>query len=255
MDPYQRVLAEPGSTAARRALAADWRAKGDPRGQLIEDTFALRDAEREGRVAPAERLRDKIDQAIRRHGKEWAGELAEFVDDHSYHRGLVAQLKIPGERFPVVASKIFTLAPIQHVNIIAPLGSLDAVLARPELRRLTSLSISNHGAAFGDRGALAVAQSAHLAGLKWLALWHDEIGSAGVEALAASPFLAKLAYLGLDGNPADPTPTVSDYDGQYTASRPALAETLEKQFGRRPWLAEPSEPEKWPPFRDDLAIT
>ena len=43
MDPYQRVLAAPGSLAARRQLAAHWRSQGDDRAALIENQLALRE--------------------------------------------------------------------------------------------------------------------------------------------------------------------------------------------------------------------
>lgn len=255
MDPYERVLAEPGSIAARQALAAHWKAKGDPRGQLIEDSIGYREARREGRVDVFERLRDNIDAALRQHAKTWAGELADYANEDSYHLGLVAEVWVPGERFASVAQKLFRLAPIQHVNITAPLGSLAEILGRSELRKLTSLTISNHGASVADRGAIAVAGCAHLSGLKWLGLAYDEITQAGVEALAASPFLAKLEYLSLDGNPCNPIPEVTDYDGDYQASRPALAEQLERQYGPRPWLAEPKDPKNWPPRSRELGIT
>ncbi|MCX5746608.1 MAG: hypothetical protein NT062_29375 [Proteobacteria bacterium] len=42
MTPFERVLAEPGSIAARRALAAEWKAAGDPRALLIEKQLAQR---------------------------------------------------------------------------------------------------------------------------------------------------------------------------------------------------------------------
>ena len=255
MDPYERVLAEPGSIAARRALAAHWKAAGDPRGQLIEDSIAYREARREGRVSVFERLRDSINNALRQHAKPWAGELAEFASEDSYHLGLLADLQIPGDRFPAIAEKVFRLAPIQHVSITAPLGSLPDLLACDELRKLTSLSISTHGADFGDSGAIAVAGCARLAGVKWLALAYDEIGESGVEALAASPFLANVSYLGLDGNPCDPTPQVSDYDGEYVGSRPVIADELERKFGYRAWFAEPKAPKNWPPKSRELGIT
>jgi len=255
MDPYERVLAEPGSIAARQALAAHWKANGDPRGRLIEVWLGDREARREGRVAMFERLRDNIDTALRQYAKAWAGELAEYANEDSYHLGLVAEVWVPGEKFASVAKKLFQLAPVQHVNITAQLGSLAEILGCSELRKLTSFSISNHGANVADRGANAVAGCAHLSGLRWLGLAYDEITQAGVEALAASPFLAKLAYLSLDGNPCNPIPRVSDYDGFYQVSRPALAEQLERQYGPRPWLAEPKDPKNWPPMSRELGIT
>lgn len=257
MDPYERVLAEPGSIAARKALAAHWKAQGDPRAELLEKQVTLRDLLREGyRGGPRlEALSREIAILIRDHGKEWAGELAPFVGPYAYKRGLVAQVDVPGEKLPGLASRIFALAPIQHLRIVEPLGLIEAIFAVPELARLTSLGIERQRT-FNDAAALVLARCKHLASLRWLSLYGDSVGRPGVEALAASPYLTRVEFLSLAKNPCDPTPYAREtWEGSFEGGRPALAAELEAKFGHRPWLAVPSDPEHWPPGADELATT
>ena len=118
-----------------------------------------------------------------------------------------------------------------------------------------SLNIHGLGAAFGDAGALALAASPHVAGLRWLGLTDDAIGEPGVVALAASPHLTALRFLALAGNPSDPTPWASEDEGITNTGRPPLAAALEAAWGPRPWLAVPEDAASWPPDRDELAVT
>jgi hypothetical protein len=255
MDAFARVLAEPGSLAARRALAAQWKAANDPRSELVEKQLAYRDLELrdESSSKSARALRDQIRALIDREGRKWAGRIADLVESYEYRRGLVAQVKLRGERFVQHAAELFALAPIQHVDLTAPLA-FDQVVGLPQLRKLVSLGINQQLDKFGDREATLLARSPHAAGLRWVGLYRNQIGEAGVEALAASPYLASARYIGLDYNPANPTPTVNDYDGQYLVERPPLAERLARSYGERPWLTGPSTG-AWPPDRDELGVT
>jgi hypothetical protein len=255
MDAFAQVLAEPGSMAARRALLADWKTRGDPRAELLENQLTYLELERAGDDR-AYALRLAINVAIARRGGAWAGELAKRVTDYKFHRGLVAEITLSGADFVARAPQLFELAPIQHVTITAPLPSMDALFAVSQLAKLTSLNMPGLGAAFGDSGAFALARCEHAARLRWISLNYDAIGQAGVEALADSPMLAHVRFLGLGGNAVDPTPYVQEVmEGHYGGGRPLLAAQLEQRFGPRPWLATPTNPEDWPPNREALAIT
>ncbi|WP_164020504.1 hypothetical protein [Pyxidicoccus trucidator] len=255
MDAFARVLAEPGSMAARRALLADWKARDDPRAELLENQLTYLELARAGSDR-AYALRLAINVAIGKRGWAWAGELAKIVTDYKFHRGLVAEITISGADFVARAPRLFELAPIQHVTITAPLPSVDALFSVPQLAKLTSLNMPLLGAAFGDAGAFALARCEHAARLGWISLNYDEIGQSGVEALAESPMLAHARFLGLKGNAVDPTPYVQEVmEGLYGGGRPSLAAALEQRFGPRPWLTTPTNPEDWPPEREALAIT
>jgi len=60
--------------------------------------------------------------------------------------------------------KLFTLAPIRHVNTTLPLPSVTAFFDLPQLAKLTSLNLALLGAAFGDARASALAGCPHAKG-------------------------------------------------------------------------------------------
>jgi hypothetical protein len=257
VNAFDRVLAEPASLAARYVLLSEWKARNDPRAALVEKQLAYRQFAWSGRRGnDARTLKAEINELIAANGRAWAGRVADLVEDYKFHRGAVAEIKLSGEAFLERGQELFSLAPIQHVDLVAPIGSIEAIAASPLLAKLSSLHIDAAGAAVGDKGAIALANSPHVANLLELSLWHDEIGRAGAEALAASPYLAHARYVGLVGNPADATPfTREEADGTYTANRPGLAIHLEGKFGPRPWLAAPSgHLESWLVERDELAL-
>ncbi len=250
-------MAEPASLAARHALLTEWKASSDPRTALLEKQLAYREiawSERSSNYAL--KLKGEINQLIAAHGREWAGRIAELVTEYVFHRGLVAEIKLSGEAFLAHGHELLSLAPIQHVALTAPLGSIEAIAASPLVAKLSTLAIDSLGAAVGDKGAIALANSPHVARLVRLSLWDDAIGLAGVEALAASPFLKHAGRIALIKNPADPTPYTQEVsENEYTAHRPPLAEQLESTFGPRPWLALPSgHLPSWPGDRDEQAL-
>lgn len=201
-----------------------------------------------------------LDREVRdlteRDGRELAGSVAKLVDRFTFHRGLVAEVELSGARFVEVAAELFERAPIQHLKLNAPLGGLSELFAVKHLGRLTSLAIERQPT-FGDAGAIALASCEHLTGLRWLSLHDCGIDRAGVYALAGSPYLRRLEFLGLWSNPFDPTPGWVDhaYGVPSELRRPAIADDLEKKFGRLAWLAIPADPSTWPPDRESLATT
>lgn len=227
--------------AARKALAA----AGDPREELIEKQLARRELENANDYSSPRscQLRTDIDALIAAHGRAWA-----------VHRGVVAQVRVSGETWVRLATELMALALIQHLDLCEPLGDLGAVFVVPEVARLVTLSVSMLDAAFGDRGAIALARSPKVPGLRWIDLCRNAIGEAGVEAIAASPYLEYARFIAFDSNPCDPTPVVYDYDLVRTASRPPVAAELERTYGARPWLALTDEDPR-PPRRDEVATT
>lgn len=256
LDAYDRVLASPGSLAAREALAAQWRAQLDPRAELIDKQLRLRAHRLAGTLSSTEAntLYREINVLVRAHGRAWAGPLATHVKDYAFHRGCVAEVTLAGAAFTHEMPALLAHAPIQHVNLVAPLA-LDEVAGSPLLAKLSSLRICELRAGLGDPEATILANSPYLANLVWLSLTDNAIGKPGVLALAASPHLARCRFVDLAGNPWDPTPSVSSYEGIENRARPAIADDLERTFGKRPWLTVPADDVDWPPHRDDLATT
>ncbi len=256
MSAYDNVLANPSSLAAREALAAEWKAKRDPRADLIDKQLRLRKHRLDNTLwsPEANKLDREIWVLVRDHGAKWAGEVAKLAKEYAFHRGCVAEVTLPGSTFAATLPKLLALAPIQHVNLTIPLA-IDQVAASPHLAKLASLKITGQKSAFGDAQAAQLARSPYLGNLKWLSLTDNTVGAAGVEALAASPHLDRCLYVDLAGNPKDPTPGVTEYEGIENRGRPGLAEELERKFGKRPWLAVPAEGTPWPPNRDDISTT
>lgn len=249
------MLAEPGSLTAREALLAAWRGRTDAATRILDGQLALLRHRRGGSLGSpeAQALVRALNLLIARDGHIAAGLVLPVTRAFRFHRGLVAEVELPGERFVAKAPELFRAAPIQHLTLHAPLGPLDRLFAVPELARVVSLNLHGLGEAFGDDGARALAASPHVANLRWLALTGCAVGVAGVSALASSPSLRHVVYLSLEGNPANPTPTATVYEGVPHRGRPALAAALEAKFGARPWLQEPADAEGWPPDRDTLA--
>jgi hypothetical protein len=234
MSAFDRVMANPRSLGARYALLEEWQAANDPRTKLLEYQLGYR---RNGSRYY------EIHAMIREHGRTWAGRVADLVEKFDFHLGLVDEVTLSGEQFLKVGAELYQLAPILHVLLTQPLGSIDAIANSPLLARLSSLHIN--GAGLGDAGAAALAASPHLSNINYLALCSNEITLAGVEALVKSKYLANTEFIDLGGNPANPTP-YRRYEGdamaagEYVLYLQPLASTLVDKFGSRPWLEPPT---------------
>lgn len=246
MTALSRVLAEPGSIAARKELAAE---AGGKLGEIIEKQLTLR--EQRHAKSMSKSLRAEVKALIAAHGAAIAGDLEKLVTAYEFHRGMPAEVRVTAEQWRANAAAIVANAPVQHVEVIAPLGDVAALFAVPEWTRISTLMIGGHEGAFGDAGAIALAQSPHVANMKSLDLNSNAIGRPGVEALAASPYLERAIRINFAGNPADPTPFGNEIDRDF--GRPPLAAELERMFGRRPWLDElDRDPPTW---YDELGVT
>ena len=257
MSAFDRVIAQPASLAARYALLAEWKATNHPQAALLDKQLELRlITGSDLRSSRANRLVDSINALIDQHGRAWAGRVADLVDLYQFHRGLVAEVSLSGERFLEVMPELQRVQPVQHVNLRAPYGSIEAIASSPLLAKLSSLHLANAGAVIGDRGAIALANSPHVANLVELSLMGDEITQVGVEAIASSPYLANAKRISFANNPYDPTPRVIDEgDDNFLAFTPPAAGELEARFGKRPWLAAPiGYLPTWPPDKDELAL-
>ncbi|HTR53894.1 MAG TPA: hypothetical protein VMJ10_24535 [Kofleriaceae bacterium] len=215
-------------------------------GEQQRELAAMTPAQRYSKQGMA--LAAEIDRAIAQHGRSWAGRVADLVDAYDFKRGELVKVVVRGDKLPQIAKELFGLAPIAHLDLAPPLA-FDRVVAVPELAKLVSFQVNRARAAFGDREAMQLAQCKHAASWRWIGLWGNAITRAGVEALAASPYLERVVYLGLVDNPCDATPYVLDDEGAQTVQQPAIAIELERTFGARPWLTGPAAGAPWPPDR------
>jgi uncharacterized protein (TIGR02996 family) len=97
------------------------------------------------------------------------------------------------------------LASLEELNLTnTALGDdgVEALARGTTLRRLRRLDLQGGANCVGNRGAIALAASPMLAGLRVLNLeWNSGIGPAGARALAESPYLTQLEELILDHAP------------------------------------------------------
>lgn len=253
MSAFERVLAAPASLEARRALLAEWAQAGDPRAELLDLGLRQWRFLREPPTPEYADLMARSAELIRRHGAAWAGPIAGRVERFRFHRGLVAEITMPLDRFVDEADELLALAPIQHVNLRAPATRFLDFIAHARFGQIVSFEVAGVRA-IGDAEASALATSRHASQLRWIALSRNGIGRAGVEALAASAALAQVRFLALDGNPFDPSPAVFSDGGVVTVQPSPYALELERAHGPRPWLIPSNElAASWPPSRDMLA--
>jgi uncharacterized protein (TIGR02996 family) len=246
---YAAVVADPNDEAPRRALAAYYDGRGDPRGELIR--IQLESAAKEAAGTLDGKLIRRERQLLAAHGRAWAAPLADLIAGYAFHRGFIGEVTLPVDRFLDVAPTLFAAAPIQHVNLTAPRTRWAELLRSQHLARLTSLALEDLG--LDDSDAIVIAKSEALRALRWLSLANNRIGRSGVEALAASSWLASIVVLDLSNNPCDPVPRPGgrDLDGRVTAiDRPMVANELVSRYGPRLWLANPEDPDAWPLSRD-----
>lgn len=230
MSAFDRVLAEPASLEARRALLAEWERAADPRAALLAIELEAWRLMHEPPTPRYAKLRAEAAELVRRHGAAWAGRLAELVTRYRFHRGLVAEITLPLDRFVELADELCTLAPIQHLNLRAPATRFRELVTLPRFAQIVSFEVPGQRQ-IGDDDALELARSPHASQLRWIALPRNSIGKAGVEALATSPYLRQVYFLALDGNRCDPSPTVWNDSGVVTVEPSPIATELQR--GRR----------------------
>ena len=155
-------------------------------------------------------------------------------------RGFIQTVLIDASEFLTHADALFARAPILDLRLLEAKAVVDEVCASRHLQGLRSLVLSG---GVGDEGARAVASSPHLGALRWLDLSHNAITQGGLEALAASTNLPRLAHLVFVGNEAeDPTPQIADEMGAvHHVHYPEAGRELQANYGPRAWLGDPPQ--------------
>src|SRR3954466_6350440 len=191
-----RVCADPDDDAPR-LIFADWLDEhGDPRGEFIRVQVAL------ARIPPGDPRRDTlVDREaalLARYHARWSDRLRGVAGWTEFRRGFVETVNIDGRTFLRRAADLFRLAPVRHVRFLDVGGSLDRVVACPQLAHLSALTI--YAQHIDDRLARFLVDSPHLGGLRDLNIGRNRVGDRGVEHLAWSPRLRGLVNLDLSDN-------------------------------------------------------
>ena len=195
MNAFTNVIANPASIAARRQLLVEWKAEGHPQAQLLELSLALLEP---GKLTMKED--DRFFSLERRlpekYGREWAGRIADVVQDYRYHLGMISGITLTGEKFLKFGAELCALAPILHLGLCEPL-CLEQVCAMPQLQQMRTLFLDGDS---GDHEAALLAACPYLTNLRIGALG-DRITAVGMQALATAPSLTNVIALDITNNP------------------------------------------------------
>ena len=243
------VIANPDDDQPRLAYARYMDDDQDPRGEFIRveiELNRLNGNQEEPELLP---LAEKSHSMIEQYGKALAGPIGSLVDNYSFERGFVELVELRAQRFLELASQLFSLAPIRHLDLREVRPVTRELLSSPYLSGIRSLSLENNQ--LTDRDVEDLAQSPHLTQLRWLSLADNLVGIAGAEALADSRNLPNLRYVHFAGNPVNPNQQFGQDQGVIVESwMPDEGRELERRHGRIPWLrAEPHTIYDIPPSR------
>ena len=239
-EALQAVLDNPDDDRPRFAYA-DWceQQPDEPtraRAEFIRAQIAVARMDkasifRGGHYGPMERA-ERL-QAL--HGAAWAGPIPDLVDDYGFDRGFIAYIQIGAARFLENAGELFSQAPIQHVDLTGVRDAGDRLFHSPYFSRLRSIRMDSCG--LYDIHAQMLSASPDAANLGWLSLRNNNIGMAGVEAMAVSPFLKQLRYADLQWNQVNPNEQLAMESGMPVDSwMPEPGQELESRHGYLRWL-------------------
>lgn len=219
------VLNSPTSEAALKDVATWLSSHGDPMGGLLERSLAgerpifLNMGHRFQGTPPSWRSsaygleQSDVDRLAPRL-EEWYGEILQapkpwpdygpipksgWRAKHYFVQELHTSLDWLVER----GAALFQTWPVTHL-VLDSIGTVQQSrenfyrLQPNWFARLQRLSLRGMG--LGDAEAQLIAQWSSLTNLKSLSLGHNDFTAIGVEALAASPYLAEVVHLELEGN-------------------------------------------------------
>lgn len=238
--PLEEVLRRPDEDEPRLAYAA-WcgrqalSAATVARGVFIRAQIDLVRKRATGTWEELHLAGHAANDARREHGDAWDGQLRSLVSSVVYDRGFVELVRMSAAEFLGRAAELRGLAPIRHVDLTGVVEAGPEFWGSEALAGVRSLSMDRVG--LTDREAAALAGSPHLGELRWLSIQDNLLTRKAGDALGASSGLGRLVYVGMRGNPYDPTNRYS-HDGEIVGSvwLPPEGERLERTHGPKAWL-------------------
>ncbi len=240
----RRIAAEPDNDELRLQYAVEWEREGldRTRSRLIQVQVRL--AQLAEGVDHPDWLRLSLEarSILAERAREWAAAWfeAEGVREAEFHGGFIEFVTAPASVLlnPDRRRSLLGDDPIRHINIVGIESERDftMIVSSPEMKRLISLSADGQG--LGDESMFHLAWRSNLTNLRWLSVASNEIGEAGVRAVAAASLIGQplryLEYAEFRGNPADPGEQFAEDQGIVVGRRlPELARRLE---GPPRWL-------------------
>jgi len=241
-----QIVAKPWDDTPRLAYADAVQSTRPERAELIRLQIERFASER-ARGIEVGRPSAREKQLLERHGDDWARYIAHYArpfspsaeyQGYEFERGFVAQIRTDPDIVSDATSRLFELAPIEHLDLTND-GDLRSALLSPALAALRSLRLNDVG--LTDEDVVAFARDGHVDRLEWLDLRANKFGRAGVEALVASPKIRSIPMVLLGSHPYNPGVQFELADNGAVADWwfPEYGQMLEKQFGRVDWLHLP----------------
>jgi uncharacterized protein (TIGR02996 family) len=198
----QAIIDDPQDDSLRM-IYADWlEERGDPRGEFIRVQVALARDDHDGRAldkAKRKVLKARESTLLKQHREEWERPLTALGAARvEFRRGFPYHINITAEDFISHATEIVGLAPVESARIWARSAEIEALMAVPQLAKLTALDLS--GMRLGRERVAALASCPYLGNLTTLALKNAGINEAEAQVLAGSQNLANLTTLDLSVN-------------------------------------------------------
>jgi uncharacterized protein (TIGR02996 family) len=174
-----------------RLVYADWLIeRGEPHGELIRLECEL--ARTDERSARALELHQIIEPMLKTSWRLFAGELAPWASERSFHRGFVDEVSMSLGTFAKHGEALFSRHPIRGLTV-TPRPNVGKLARAPGLRLVEELWLPD------PKGELAALATARLGRLKMLTLHHAVQPEADLAALFARIDAPALASLHLDG--------------------------------------------------------
>ena len=230
-----RIIADPIDDNPRLEYAELVETSGNPRGTFIRMQIAklrLTPQKRSPQWFIAASESSELEAA---HGEQWAAPVREMKAGYEFERGFVGLVRLTARQFLEQGGRLYSLAPVLHLDITGLGDGADDFFASPLLGRIRSLSINQ--CRLGDREMRILADSPSLGELRWLSVALNDIGMPGIEAMAGSNGLRLLRYVNFYGNPVNPTDQFDHDQGVIVDSwMTKEGADLEERFGRIAWL-------------------
>jgi uncharacterized protein (TIGR02996 family) len=225
---FAAIIAHPAEDTPRLAYA-DWLDEnGDPtRARFIRLQYEIEKLPPIG--AKASKAKKEEEALLKKHEKQWAGEVAQLVDLARFRRGFIEWVRVTPAQFLQHAGRLFELAPIRMVRfektgphmpalVASPHfgraegvgfsayimdqlghdGRFEALIAAPALARIRRLDLNM--SSLDQRHAAQIARCPYLGAVEHLDLSYNSFNSEGMRAILHTAPLPALRSLTIRGN-------------------------------------------------------
>jgi uncharacterized protein (TIGR02996 family) len=199
---FAAILKNPREDTPRLAYA-DWLDEnGDPsRARFIRLQYEI---EKLPPIGPkASKAKKEEEALLKKHEKEWAGEIAGLVGKYKFRRGFVEFVRLGAADFLKHGGRLFELAPLREVRFDPIKDQMPKLVASPHFGRAETLGFNSHiGDQLHNGDHLATLLAAPtLATVRRLDFALSSLDNDDLKAVARCPHLGSVEHLDLSSNP------------------------------------------------------